>query len=181
MTGILVVIIIGLVIVTFFRLSGRPKEEDVIERWSALLPGQAESGGEFLLQVEQELAERDPAFQQSQTDFVGKLGVSGQPAIKVNYDLVYSCFISYEIVGQDLHLSYALHEKKSIIYLIPIFGRILSHMLNVIYLQERNKLLAFTASTIDCVKKVTDNLIDELGLDRDSVKIKEASGVLGPL
>ncbi|MHB8858310.1 MAG: hypothetical protein ACYC6Z_02330 [Thermoleophilia bacterium] len=175
------VFIIGLGIVTVLRLSGRPKEEDVIERWSALLPGQAISGGEFLLQVEQELADRNPEFQQSQMNFVGKVGTTSQPGIKVKYDVIQSCFISYETVGTDLNLNYALHQKKSILYVIPIFGPILFRALNVIYLHERNKLLAFTAVTIDCVKKVTDNLIDELDLDRDVVKIKEASGVLGPL
>ena len=175
------IIIIGLVIATVLRMSGRPKEEDVIERWSALLPGSAASGGEFLLQVEQELADRNPEFQQSQMSFVGKVGTPGQPAIKIKYDMVQSCFISYETVGNDLHLNYALHQKKSILYVIPIFGPILFRLLNVIYLHERNKLLAFTAVTIDCVKKVTDNLIDELDLDRDAVKVREASGSLGPL
>lgn len=175
------IFIIGLVAVTVLRLSGRPKEEDVIERWGALLPGQAVSGGEFLLQVEQELTDRNPEFQQSQMNFVSKVGTSGQAAIKVKYDLVQSCFISYETVGNDLHLNYALHQKKSILFVIPIIGPILFRLLNVIYLHERNKLLAFTAVTVDCVKTVTDNLIDELGLDRDTVKIKEASGVLGPI
>ena len=146
-----------------------------------MLPGQAISGGEFLLQIEQELADRNSVIEQSQTNFVGKVGTTGQPAIKVKYDMVHSCFISYETVGKDLHLNYALHQKKTIFYVIPIFGPILFRLLNVIYLHERNKLLAFTAVTIDCVKKVTDNLIDELGLDRDSVRIKEASGLLGPL
>ena len=166
---------------TVLRLSGQPKEEDVIERWSALLPGQAISGGEFLIQVEQELTDRNPDFQQAQMNFVSKVGTTGQPGIKIKYDVVQSCFISYETVGKDLHLNYALHQKKSILYVVPIFGPILYRLLNVIYLHERNKLLAFTAITIDCVKKVTDNLIDELDLDRGTVKIKEASGVLGPL
>ena len=44
MAGFLVIVLIGLGIVTVIRLSGRPKEEDVLERWSALLPGQAISG-----------------------------------------------------------------------------------------------------------------------------------------
>ncbi|MDO8736403.1 MAG: hypothetical protein Q7K29_04900 [Thermoleophilia bacterium] len=60
MAGFLVILLIGLGIVTVIRLSGRPKEEDVLERWSALLPGQAISGGEFLLQLEQELTDRNP-------------------------------------------------------------------------------------------------------------------------
>jgi hypothetical protein len=175
------VFVVGLVIVTILRLSGRPKEEDVIERWSALLPGQAISGGEFLLQLEEELSDRHSDFKQSQMSFVGKVGGTGQPAIKVTYDMVHSCFVSYESLGRDLHLNYALHQKKSILYAVPIFGPMFFRLLNVIYLHERNKLLAFTAVTIDCVKTVTDNLIDELGLDRDSVKVKEASGVLGPL
>lgn len=181
MAGFLVIVLIGFGIVTLVRLNGRPKEEDVLERWSALLPGQAVSGGEFLLQVEQELADRNPEFKQSQTNFMGKLGATGGSVIKVSHDMVHSCFIGYEVVGKDLHLNYALHLKKSVLYAVPIFGWILYHMLNVVYLHERNKLIAFTAVTIDCVKKVTDNIIDELGLDRDSVRIKEASGVLGPL
>lgn len=179
--GVFWILVIGLVIMTVLRLSGRPKEEDVLERWSALLPGQAISGGEFLLQLEAELSDRHSGFKQSQMNFVGKVGGSGQAAIKVTYDMVHSCFISYETLGKDLHLNYALHQKKGILYVIPIFGPILFRLLNVIYLHERNKLLAFTAVTVDCVKQVTDNLIDELGLDRDNVKIKEASGVLGPL
>lgn len=181
MAGFLVVVLIGLGIVTIVRLNGRPKEEDVMERWSALLPGQAVSGGEFLLQVESELSDKHSDFKQSQMNFVGKVGGSGQAAIKVTYDMVHACFISYETLGKDLHLNYALHQKKSALYTVPFLGWILYHMLNVVYLHERNKLLAFTAVTVDCVKKVTDNLIDELGMDRDSVKIKEASGVLGAL
>lgn len=101
MAGFLVVVLIVLGIVTMFRLSGRPKEEDVMERWSALPPGQAISGGEFLLQVEPELSDRHPDFKQSQMNFVGKVGGSGQPAIKVTYDMVHTCFISYETLGKD--------------------------------------------------------------------------------
>ncbi|MCL4473897.1 MAG: hypothetical protein M1455_08170 [Actinobacteria bacterium] len=181
MAGLFVIVLIGFGIATLIRLSGRPKEEDVLERWSALLPGQAISGGEFLLQVEQELTERNPEFKQSQMDFMGKLGAKGGEAIKVSHDMVHSCFIGYEVVGKDLHLNYALHLKKSVFYAIPFFGWVLAHMLNVVYLHERNKLIAFSAVTLDCVRKVTENLSDELGLSRDDVKIKAASGVLGPL
>ncbi|MHB0914591.1 MAG: hypothetical protein ACYC4M_02765 [Thermoleophilia bacterium] len=179
--GFFFVVLVIVTVIKLAKLGGRPREEEVLERWSALLPEQAVSGGEFLIQVESELADRNSSFQQAQFTFTEGLGSNGQPAIKVNYSSVYSCFISYETVGKDLHLNYALHQKSSMLYAIPIFGPILYRWLNVIYLHERNKLIAFTAVTIDSVKKVTDNLIDELGLDRDNVKIKEASGVLGPL
>ncbi len=49
------IFIIGLGVMTVLRLSGRPKDEDVIERLTTLLPGRAISGGEFLISVEQEL------------------------------------------------------------------------------------------------------------------------------
>jgi len=179
--GFLLVVLVVITVIKLFMLTGRPREDEVIERWSAHIPGQSTVGDEFMLQVENELAERNPSFQQSQTSFTDGMGSAGQPAIKVNYNSVYSCFISYETVGQDLCLNYALHQKSSILYAIPIFGPLFYRWMNVIYLHERNKLIAFTSVTIDCARKVADNIVEELGIDKDSVKIKEASGVLGPL
>lgn len=179
--GIIVLGIIGLVVFKIYKAGSRPKEEDVLERWSAHLPGGAESGDDFLNRVETELYDRNPAFQKSRSNFMGKMMTNGQPMVRVTFDTIHSCYISYDAVGKDLCLSYALHKKNSILYLVPWLGPILFRILEVIFLNERNGLLAFTAVTLDCTRKVTDALIDELDLDRSAVKIKEASGVLGPL
>lgn len=158
------------------------KEDEVIERWGTLLPGQAESGNVFLDSIDTELDRRNPSFSKGRIQYLEKLPTfSGQPAIKIKYDMTHSCYISYEAVGTDLHLSFVLLEKKSIFYAIPIFGTLLYHWFNVVYVHERNSLIAFTSVVMDCVKEITDELIDELGLDRASINVQAASGALGPL
>lgn len=175
--GLIILIIVA--VVRAFLGSG-PREDEVVERWSTLLPGRAENGKEFLDLVEAELDARNSPFK----GFVIALGAgltsSGQPAIKVVFSHVYSSFVSYEQVGKDLHLTWALHEKTTWLYSIPFIGPVLYRWWNVVSLHDRNKLLAFSEFTLDCTRNVAESLMDKFNIDKTK-RIKESSGKLGPL
>jgi len=49
-----------------------------------------------------------------------------------------------------------------------------------IYVHDHNKLIGFASVTIDCAKEAAGNLMDKFSMDK-SKRIKESSGLLGPL
>jgi len=175
------VLIIGGIIFVISRLAGsKSNEDEAMERWSALLPGRAESGTEFLDMVNTELEVKSNPFNTHNVKIGGSLATPGQPAIRIYQNNVYSCFISYEEVGKDLHITWTLHEKTSWLYSIPLIGSILYGWWHVVSLRDRNKLLAFSAFTKSCAENVVDSLMDKYNLDKSKLN-RATSGKLGPL
>lgn len=173
--------IIALVVLTIARISnvsGRPIEENVVQRWGAYLPGQKQAGEEFLSLADDEFAKRRAPFSQERINF----GLAGQggPALRIIYSSVYSSYITYEATGEDLSLHYVLYRKGSWFYSIPWLGPIVFRLLNVIYVHEHNRLIGFATVTIECAKEAAATLMDKLDVDKTK-RIKESSGQLGPL
>ena len=174
-----VIILVAVFVIRALTRTGL-KEDEVAERWSALLPGQVKAGKEFLDLIEAELDARDTPFNVFSATLGGGLVSAGQPAVRVIYNNVYSCFASYEEVGKDLHLTWTLYEKTTWLYSIPVIGPILYRWWNVVSVLDRNKLLAFSAFTLDCTRNVAESLMDKFNIDKTK-RIKESSGKLGPL
>jgi len=170
--------LIVLTIVRISNVSGRPVEENVVQRWGAYLPGQQQAGDEYLELAEQEYAKRKAPFGIERISF----GLAGQggPAVRIIYSSAYSSYITYETTGGDLSLHYVLYRKNSWFYVIPWIGPLVYRLLNVIYVHEHNKLIGFASMTIDCAKEAASTLMDKLDMDKTK-RIKESSGQLGPL
>lgn len=170
-----------MVIAVIRALTGSgPREDEVAERWGALLPSQAKAAQEFFDLVEAELDARDSPYNQTSVNLGASLTSSGRPAIRVIHNVVYSCYISLEQVGKDLHVTWALHEKTTWLYSIPLIGPILYRWWNVISIADRNKLLAFGAFTKSCVENAVDSIMDKHDLDKTKL-VRQSSGKLGPL
>lgn len=164
------------IIASFIRFSNTPKENEVLERWSAFLTGQVESDEEFLSLIETELDARDCPY-----DFNAiSLGISGDRAIRVNFSYKFNAFISCETIGKDLQITWILHEKPSWLYGIPFIGPALYRIWNIVTVVDRNQLLAFGAFTKSCTENVVDSIMDEHDLDKTRL-VRQSSGKLGPL
>ena len=170
--------VIILSIVRISNLSGRPVEENVVQRWGAYLPGHADAGEDYLTLADEEFAGRKTSFQKERMNF-GFRG-QGQPALRIIFSSVHSCYITYEPTGTDLNLHYILYRKSSLFYEIPYIGPIFYRLTNVISVQDHNKLIGFGSVTIDCAKEAAGALMDKLDMDKTG-RIKESSGQLGPL
>ncbi|MBE0448943.1 MAG: hypothetical protein IBX64_12790 [Actinobacteria bacterium] len=171
-------LLIVLIIIRVINVSGRPVEENVVQRWGAYLPGQKQAGEEYLTLCEQEFSKRKTNFSQERINF--GLGKQAGPAVRIVFSKVYSTYITYEATGEDLSLHYVLYRKGGWFYAIPWVGLILYRLLNVIYVHEHNRLIGFASVTIDCAKEAAGTLMDKLDVDK-SKRIKESSGQLGPL
>lgn len=174
--GIIALFVLSIIRIT--NVSGRPVEENVVQRWGAYMPGQKPAGEEYLALADQEFTERSTSFAKERINF-GLVG-QGAPALRIIYSSVYSSYITYEVTGDDLSLHYVLYRKSSWFYAIPWIGPIVYRLLNVIYVHEYNKLNGFASLTIDCAKEAAGTLMDKLDIDKTK-RIKESSGQLGPL
>ncbi|MHB8142998.1 MAG: hypothetical protein ACYDGX_04975 [Thermoleophilia bacterium] len=174
----LVVAIVVLSIARILNLSGRPVEENVIQRWGAYLPGHVSAGEDYLRLADEEFAGRKTSFAKERMNF-GLRG-QGQPALQIKFSSVYSCYITYEPTGVDLNLHYILYRKSSMFYEIPYIGPLFYRLTNVISVQDHNRLYGFGSVTIDCAKEAASALMDKLDMDKAG-RIKESSGQLGPL
>lgn len=177
-SSLFLILIIVLVVATVFRLSKSPKEENVVQRWGAHLPGQKHAGDEYLSLAEQEFTKKNTSFSKERINF----GLTGQgaPALRIAYNPTYSSYITYDVTGDDLFLHYVLYRRGDWFYSIPILGKILFRLFKNVYVHDHNKLIGFASMTIDCAKEAAGNLMDKFNLDKTK-RIKESSGQLGPL
>ncbi len=179
LTGIFWILIIVLIVATILRLTKNLKEENVVQRWDAYIPGKKEAGEEYLTLAEQEYSRRNADFSRERINF-GLQG-KGAPALRIVYNSLYSSYFTYETTGDDLTLHYILYRKNGgLFYQIPLLGRALFRLLNAIYVHEHNKLIGFASMTIDCAKEAAGSLMDKFDMDK-AKKLKPSSGLLGPL
>lgn len=172
------ILIIVLIVATIFRLTKNLKEENVVQRWGAHLPGRKDAGEEYLDLAEQEFIQRGTALKNERINF----GLTGQgaSALRIVYSPTYSSYITYDITGDDLFLHYVLYRRGDWFYSIPILGKLLFRLFKNVYVHDHNKLIGFASVTIDCAKEAAGNLMDKFSMDK-SKRIKESSGQLGPL
>lgn len=172
------VAVVVLSIVRILNLSGRPAEKNVIQRWGSYLPGHAAAGEDYLALADEELTGRKTSFQKERTNF-GLRG-QGQPAVMIKFSSVYSAYFTYEATGTDLYLHYILYRRYSLFYEMPYFGPTLYRIMDVVSVQDHNRLIGFASVTIDCAKEAAMTLMDKLEIDKTG-RIRESSGQLGPL
>ncbi|MHB8181310.1 MAG: hypothetical protein ACYDDR_10895 [Acidithiobacillus ferrivorans] len=178
MVTFLIIVIIGLLVVAALRMSGnRPKEENVVQRWGAYLPGKKEAGEEYLKLAEQEFINRNTDFGQERINF-GLVGKDG-PALRIKYSPTYSSYITYDTTGDDLSLHYVLYRRGDFIYAIPFIGPLFFRLFNNVFVHDHNKLIGFASMTLDCAKEAAGTLMDKFNIDR--AKIKPSSGKFGQL
>jgi len=169
--------VVVLSVIRILNLSGRPVEENVVERWGTYLPGHADAGEDYLTLADEEFDGRKTGFQKERMNF-GLRG-QGQPAIKIKFNAIYHCFITYEPTGTDLNLHYIMYRKINMFYQVPYFGPVIFKLMNIMFVQDQNRLMGFGAVTIDCAKEAASTLMDQLDVDKTD-KIRDSSGQLGP-
>ncbi len=161
-------------------LHSDPQEDEVMERWSSLLAGLSKSGKEFFNLFETEIVTRGLPYKGKSVELGGSFFSDNSLVIKINHNPIYSCYVCYEEVGTDLHLNWVLHEMPRWYFGIPIIGPWIQKRWSIISVLDRNKLLAFSAFTLDAVQNVAETLMDEHGLDKKKL-VRQSSGKLGPL
>ena len=178
MTAFIFIVIIALLVVAALRMSGsRPKEENVIQRWGAYLPGKKEAGEEYLELAEKEFTGRNTDLSHERINF-GLAGKDG-PAIRIKYSPTYSSYITYDTTGDDLTLHYVLYRRADFLYAIPMVGWMFFRLFHNVFVHDHNKLISFASMTIDCAKEAAGDLMDKFNMDR--TKIRPSSGKLGAL
>ncbi len=170
-------VLLGILILKYlFRIFGEPRDSDILERWSALLTGRAESSSEFLDFIEHELETRDIPYKFS----IEKLGFSQSNFVIVKFNRTYKAFIGYQKIGADLHITWSLWKRPSWFLYIPFLGWFFRRFWLGIVITDQNRMLAFASFTKDCTENVVDSIMDEHELDKTKL-IRASSGKLGPL
>ena len=175
-----IIVIGGIFALISHYLHSEPQEDEVMERWSSLLARLSMSGKEFFDLVETEIVTRGLPYKGHSVELGGSFLTESHTAIKINHNAVYSCYICYEEVGTDLHLNWVLHEKIRWYFGIPIIGPWIERRWSIVSVLDRNKLLAFSAFTLDAVRNVAETLMDNHNLDKKKL-VRQSSGKLGPL
>ena len=172
------IVIIALVVITVLRMGSRPKEENVVQRWGAYLPGKKEAGEEYLEMAEKEFANRNTDLRHERIFF--KLASKEGPALRIIHSPTYSSYIAYDTTGDDLFLHYVLYRRGDFLYEIPWVGWLFFRLFHNVFVHDHNKLIGFASMTIDCAKEAAGDLMDKFNMDR-SKGIRPSSGKLGAL
>lgn len=91
------------------------------------------------------------------------------------------CYIGYIPMGNDLHVSWALREKRaSGCFNFPIIGPFLYKLLKGSPFTVTNKVNAFAAVTLAAAIDTAENIMDEKLLDKSHLN-RKSSGKLGPI
>jgi hypothetical protein len=164
-------------IFSIFRVN-KYSEESVMQRWSAMLPGLANSGPEFLDRVEKELRTKKIVNNPARRMIPRKLSSSLSDELilcKTNVD--YCCYIGYNAIGDDLYLHWLVQDNSDRrIYRIPIIGPYFKKGTFTL----TNRIISFTTAVHSAVLNVTDQFIDEQNIDSSKVN-RKSSGKLGPI
>lgn len=172
-------LLIAFVVVWVNKISGAPKEEEIIERWSVHLKGAAEAGKELFKLLEAEFDARKSPYDYAQVDISPTLG-KPKRFLQLKFESGFSAYLGYEILGNDLFIFWALREKLSPIYLIPFWGPLFHRWFHIKYFLDFNRLHAFASFTKDTTETVALGLMQKYNLDQKRL-LRPSSGKLGPL
>jgi hypothetical protein len=174
---------IGLFITGFFAFLGvlhtrKYSEESVIQRWSAMLPGLASEGSEFLDRVYEELKTKKISNSTSQKRIRSNLTSIFQDeflSCRMNAD--YCCYVSYNITGDDLYVHWLVQDNSfRWVHKLPFIGP----LMRISTFAMTNRVISFTTGVHSAVLDVTDQIIDEHNIDSSKVN-RKSSGKLGPI
>jgi hypothetical protein len=178
-----IVLLVAFVLFTVRLFStNRFSEDSVIERWSAMLPGQAPRAADYLSMVEKALHESRLPFS------VGRESIPVSLTSGEKYDFItcemnsdYSVFVSCIPAGDDLEVSWLVQDHMIRgIYRTPVLGPLLLSVMKRYTFANGNKVRAFAAATHNCAISAAEDLLDEARADKSRMN-RKTSGRLGPL
>lgn len=99
--------------------------------------------------------------------------------VQLNAD--YMCYIGYIETGADLHVNWALREKRaSGCFNFPIIGPFLFKLLKGAAFTRINRVNAFASVVLSATVDAAEKIMDEKMLDKSYLN-RKSSGRLGPL
>lgn len=158
--------------------SGQVKQENIIEVWSTLLPGQAKKKDQYFELVKEQVGKHKLPFD-IKIITIGSL--IKDDYIAIPQDNGYCVYIGAVPEGTDLHVNWSLEEKNALGCLtrIPLLGFIITSMMKTHEFNIRNRAKAFASVTLECAAVAAEQIADSGNLH---TKIRrESSGRLGPL
>lgn len=176
-----VIAIIVLLVIKVFTVN-RYAEESVIERWSAVLVGQADKAETYLAKVDEALRTKELPFATHRERIATSLTSSETYdflVCQMNAD--YSAFICYVPVGSDLEVSWLIQDHMIRgLYRLPVLGPLLLSVMKRYTFANGNKVRAFASATHDAAVDAAESLLDEARADKSRLN-RKTSGKLGPL
>ena len=178
---ILLLAVVVLFLVKIFSVN-KYDEESVIERWGAVLPGQADMASTYLDKVDDALRARMLTFA-SRRERIAISLTSGETydflVCEMNAD--YSCFVSFVPIGADLEVSWLVQDHMIRgVYRVPILGPLLLSVMKRYTFANGNKIRAFASATHSCAVEAAERIMDEANVDKSRLN-RKTSGRLGPL
>jgi hypothetical protein len=157
-------------------------EESVLERWSAVLPGQADKAASYLERIETGLRARSLPFNSRRERIPVSLTSSeAYDFVVCEMNADYSAFMSYVAVGSDLEVSWLIQDHMIRgIYRVPILGPLLLSVMKRYTFANGNKVRAFASATYSCAIGAAEQIMDETNSDKSRLN-RNTSGKLGPL
>lgn len=176
-----VIAIMVLLIIKIFSVN-KYAEDSVIERWTAVLPGQADKAATYLDRVDEALRGKKLSFASHRERIAISLTSSETYdflVCEMNAD--YSCFVSFVPVGSDLEVSWLVQDHMIRgIYRIPILGPLLLSVMKRYTFANGNKVRAFASATYAAAVEAAEKILDEANADKTRMN-RQTSGKLGPL
>lgn len=176
-----VLAVIVLFIIKIFSVN-KYAEESVIERWSAVLSGQADKASTYLDKVDEHLRYKKLPFASHRERIPISL-TSGEAYdfLVCDMDADYSCFTSCIPTGSDLEVSWLVQDHMIRgIYRVPILGPLLLSVTKRYTFANGNKVRSFASATHASAVEVAEAILDEARLDKSRLN-RNTSGKLGPL
>lgn len=178
---ILLLVVFVLFLIKIFS-NNKYGEDSVLERWSAVLGGQADKAPDYLPKVEAALKASKLPFQSHRTSIpVSMVSSESYDFVVCEMSSDYSCYISYVPAGSDLEVSWLIQDHMVRgIYRTPILGPLLLSVMKRYTFAMGNKVRAFAGVTHACAMQAAEEILDEAHADKSRLN-RATSGKLGPL
>lgn len=176
--------VIATVVLLVAKLFSRNKydEDSVLERWTAVLRGQAGRESDFLKRVEAALEEARLPFRVYRTRIpVSMVSNETYEFVVCEMNSDYSCYISCVPAGTDLEVSWLIQDHMIRgVYRTPVLGPLLISVLKRYTFAMGNKIRAFAGATHSCAMLAAEGILDGAHADKSRLN-RKTSGRLGPL
>jgi hypothetical protein len=173
--------VIVLLIIKIFS-TNKYAEESVIERWSAVLPGQSDKAATYLDKVDELIRGKQLPFASHRERITISLTSSeAYDFLVCEMNADFSCFMSCIAAGSDLEVSWLIQDHMIRgIYRVPLLGPLLLSVMKRYTFANGNKIRAFASATHASAVEVAETILDEARADKSRLN-RRTSGKLGPL
>jgi len=159
-------------------------EEEILERWSTLLPNEAEKREWYYQLVEHWLTGTNLRYARTNLSrFPSEMPKTNDTTYTVcDLDKTYCCYFGTIVIGAHLHVNWALREKDRLAWVLRLWliGPPLYRLLLNKTFTGRNRARAFAAVTLQAAVEAADRMAHEAGIEKSRVN-RKSSGKLGPL